>query len=123
MPPHGHGHHGGHHGGHGHHGGGGGFGPGWYGGGAIYADPYPTVIVEQAPNDQDQRTLAYIMTLPKAQRAAAYVKFFGKAPPPGMLGGAGDGLAGLVDTLTANPLITAAAAAAAYFLLFRKKGR
>jgi hypothetical protein len=80
----GHGHHGGgHHSGGGHRGG----GSGYYRGGG-YAPSY--VVVEPAyDDDYTRRTLAYIMTLPKGQRLAAYVKLFGAAPPAGMLDGLG----------------------------------
>lgn len=81
---------GGHHGHHGH--GGGGRRGGW-GGGPGWGYPWyasePDVFLIQNVSDPDQvaRAMAYIMSLPKAQRAAAYTKIFGSAPAPGALGG------------------------------------
>jgi hypothetical protein len=77
---------GGHHHGGGHHGGGGripynynwGQGP-WYDGGTNI------VVVDPGDADTKARAMAYIMSLPKRQRTAAYVKIFGSVPPAGAL--------------------------------------
>jgi len=70
-----------------HHGGGWrGAWPGYWGGYPVqYA--YPEVFVVNDGNDgQKERALAYVMSLPKGQRAAAYVKIFGKPAPASVLG-------------------------------------
>lgn len=76
-----------------HHGGGGfrgGFGPVWggYGYPVQYAYPEVFVVDNQPPADDaaKQRAMAYVMSLPKAQRPAAYVKLFGQPAPAGVLG-------------------------------------
>lgn len=89
------GHGGGHHGGGGR-GRGGGFGPAWWGGGysyPYYDYDYPEVVVVEAPmattqaDEFQRRAMAHIMSMPKAQRAAAYKQIFGKDSPAGALGG------------------------------------
>lgn len=108
MPPRGH-HGGGRHGGggggrhhHHHHGGGFGAGPWWGPGYGQAWDPTPNtqfVVVEDDEKDRekDRRIMAHIMTLPKPQRAAAYMKFFGKAPSEGALGGVWEWLGKIVS--------------------------
>lgn len=107
MPPHGH-----HHGGHGHHGGGGGFPGPWYGGGWGWDSAPIEVFTVQDTTDTD-KILRFIATLPKNQRAAAYMKFFGKPAPQGMLGDFSFSLQ--------SGLLVGLAIGAVYFLFIRKR--
>jgi hypothetical protein len=45
------------------------------------------VVVDDGDRERERRIMAHIMTLPKAQRAAAYMRLFGKPAGPGELGG------------------------------------
>jgi len=114
MPPHGHhGHHGGHHHGHG-----GGPGPWWGAGyGTQWSPSYDSQLVvvdNEGDRERDRRVMAHIMSLPKAQRAAAYQRVFGKPAPEGALG---------AFDMTAIPrwAVFAGIAAAAYLMLKRKR--
>lgn len=126
MPPHGHGGHGG--GGH-HHGGGrpGGsnvYVTGWGAGWGPSWDPganYSLVTVEDDP-DKLARAMAYVMSLPKNQRLAAYRKLFGKEPPPGALGDYLE-VGGVVDFIGDHPIITAALGYLAYLWWTAQKER
>lgn len=74
-----------------HHGGGyrGGFGPGpWWGGYGypIQYGPSEVFVVDRGDDADKERALAYVMSLPKGQRAAAYTKLFGKPAPASVLG-------------------------------------
>jgi len=78
---------------HPHHGGGwkggwgGGYGPYGYGWGWPIQYPASEVFVVESKSDEDkERALAYVMSLPKGQRAAAYTKLFGKPAPASVLG-------------------------------------
>lgn len=107
MPPHPHHHH--HH-----HGGGGGH---YYHGGGGWVAPYaPTAYVVTTDPDPDwvARTMALIMKLPKKDRAAAYLRAFGKAPAPGMLDGIGS-----IDTFRRHPLLAAFGLALTGFLAYK----
>ncbi len=80
------------------------------------------MLVEDEDDFDDElavRMLAYVMSLPKPQRAAAYRKLFGRLPPEGAL----DDFS--LDAIKpyAAPIAVAGAALAAYLLFFRKRGR
>ena len=118
MGGHGHGH------GHGH-GGRGGYAGGpwgpWWGG---YGYDYPgdlIVLPQAAPpapdTDAVARAMAFVMSLPKAKRAGAYHKIFGKPPAAGVLGDTPS----WASPSLGNWMGLAAGAAAAYFLLRKKK--
>jgi hypothetical protein len=106
------GHRGGHRGGGGGGRRGGGFWPGYgYGWGYPVQYAEPDVFIVQADTTDDEQTkraMAYIMSLPKAQRAAAYVKIFGQPPPAGVLGDFDPGTA-----------VTYAAVAVGGYLLYK----
>lgn len=107
-------------GGGGHHHHGGGFvGVPWSWGGYWGGYPYPAselVVLTDTDEERerDRRAMAYIMSLPKKQRAAAYQRIFGRAAPEGALG------AFDLDTLKSYAL-PVGLGIAAYMLFIRKR--
>jgi hypothetical protein len=93
----------------------------WFGGGYGQAwdpsyDRQLVVVDNEDDRERDRRVMAHIMSLPKAQRAAAYQKVFGKPAPEGALGAFEVmGIPGWA--------VVAGGAALAWFLFFRRKGR
>ena len=107
---------GGHHHHHGHRRGGGWGGPMFYP--LPYQSPYPSEVflVSDGDDEKDKRIMAYIATLPKNARAAAYEKFFGKAAPAGMFAGLGS-----FSELAKGPWLWIGAAVIAAHFFWKKR--
>jgi hypothetical protein len=102
---------------------------GWGPGGGPWGgwwDNYPStsvVVIDPSDDHKEQsqklqaRAMATILSLPKAQRAAAYKKMFGSSAPPGVLGD--------LALDMSQPWFWGGAAlgvAAVWFVFFRKRG-